>query len=120
MTANNERRLRRQFANAFPGQVFWVENGGGGTFGFPDALLAMDGHLVPIELKASYGMLRPVQKIVHLRLAEHGVPSFVLISEGNKYRLIHSGTADSVWFVNMADLPRHIRDLSWQPKEEVA
>ena len=81
------------------GAVYWIESKRGGTFGFPDALVAIKGHLIPAELKRSEAgsytelwsedrtvvkrfwkpHLRPSQVAVGRRLFVDGVEALVIV-----------------------------------------
>jgi len=85
---NNETKYARRWLKKHAGkQVFWVEQGAGGTVGFPDALLAVDGRLVPIELKHGDVVdgwwkpkLRPSQIAVARQMTGARITGFVLVA----------------------------------------
>lgn len=75
-------------------RVFWIENKGGGTVGMGDALLAVGGKLVPLELKFDTFALRPAQRNVAQRMMDLGIQTYVL-----------SGTADGrLWITTWTEL----------------
>jgi len=93
----NENDVRKIVKRWFGEGVLWVEHKSGATAGLPDALVMIDGALVPLELKHEAcwdpdGMngpgvwvvnMRPSQLKVMRRIVSRGGKYFVLVGSGN-------------------------------------
>ncbi len=72
--------------------LVWIEPKAGSTFGVPDLLYALDGRLVPVELKLGsfrdgflIWNLRPSQAVFGARMFKLGIPTFLCVGvEGSK------------------------------------
>jgi hypothetical protein len=105
MIANlrSESDVRKWVREQFPNEATWVEHSSGGTVGFPDCVLAIDGRLWLIELKfgsmaAGYwlGELRPAQVRVGTTLLRNGVEMFILV--GSEFEKVLWMTSFSNYF----------------------
>ena len=90
-----ESDLRRWVRSELGNLAYWVEHARGATVGMADCFVAVEGRLVPLELKVGpirekelewwwQVMLRPAQIQVGARLWSQGVETFVLV--GNEYQ----------------------------------
>lgn len=89
-----ESDVRSWVRSRYGKSVWWVEHAAGGTIGFPDAVLAIDGRAVFVELKCSpvtidgrwTPTLRASQKAVGKSMAERGFKVLVLVGgKGTEY-----------------------------------
>jgi hypothetical protein len=99
----NESNIRRWVREQFPKESLWVEHSIGGTAGFPDCVLMIDGRLWPIELKYSIvndgdwgGELRPAQVRVGEILMKNGIEMHILV--GSEFQKVLWMTSFSNYF----------------------
>jgi len=92
--------VRRWLRAKAQGGVWWIENGRGGTFGFPDAVVSHSGRAVFLELKImDRGKIEahPSQLNAVDGLRRDGLPAAFLCgvkgaeSDGQSLRLLGSG-----------------------------
>jgi len=100
----NLRKIVKENWNSF---ISWIEAAPGGTTGNPDCLMAMDGAIIPVELKVGEVRLnedclyipkmKPEQIAWHYKLFDAGGESLFLVATSeNEIYAIHGGVMASI------------------------
>jgi hypothetical protein len=104
----SEGDVRQWVREEFTDRALWVEAKSGGTFGFPDCLLAVDGRLWPLELK--YGQMISGYWHGDLRLQQARVGKILWENGLELHILVGSKSENVLWFTSFTNyFPQFMR-----------